>query len=115
MADTLSLTSRQQHLFENRTPVVSMPWEQAAAEDRLMASVVVNRPLHAAYSYLIPEHLRGEMQPGQRVRVPFGKGNRLLTGYCVEIGPVRRSRGGSQIGAFAGGPGSRWPRPRCSN
>ena len=25
-------------------------------------------------------------QPGQRVRVPFGKGNRLLNGYCVEVG-----------------------------
>ncbi len=89
MVHTLSLTpDRQQHLFENLTPVLPMPWEQAAAEDRLRASVVVNRPLYEPYSYLVPEHLRGELQPGQRVRVPFGKGNRLVTGYCVEIGPV---------------------------
>ena len=89
MAQTLSFTSdRQQHLFESLTPVVPMPWEQAAAEDRLTARVVVNRPLYEAYSYLVPEHLRGDLRPGQRVRVPFGKGNRLVTGYCVEIGPV---------------------------
>lgn len=89
---TLTMLPHQQHLFETQPANPPMPWEQAAAEDRMMASVVVNRPLHAAFSYLIPDHLQGELQPGQRVRVPFGKGNRLLTGYCVEIGPVAEGR-----------------------
>lgn len=87
MAETLT-SPHQQHLFESQTQPTPMPWEQAAEEDRLMASVVVNRPLQTAYSYLIPEHLRGELEPGQRVRVPFGRGNGLLTGYCVEVRSV---------------------------
>ncbi|MCA9067744.1 MAG: primosomal protein N', partial [Planctomycetaceae bacterium] len=83
MAETLT---HQQHLFETQTPNSAMPWEQAAEQDRVVASVVVNRPLQTAYSYLIPEQLRNELEPGQRVRVPFGKGNRLVTGYCVKVG-----------------------------
>lgn len=91
MAETLA-HAQQQRLFEVQHQPAPMPWEQAAEEDRSMASVVVNRPLQAAYSYLLPEDLRGEVEPGQRVRVPFGKGNRLLTGYCVEVGPVGEGR-----------------------
>lgn len=88
MNQTLMLPPQQQRLFETSSLPAPMSWEQAAAEDRQAASVVVNRPVNAAYSYLIPERLRGEIQPGQRVRVPFGKGNRLLNGYCVEVGPA---------------------------
>ena len=85
---TLPHPSHQPHLFDAEPADSPMPWEQAAAENRMTASVAVNRPLREAFSYLIPESLLGELRPGQRVRVPFGKGNRLLTGYCVEIKPV---------------------------
>ncbi len=66
----------------------TLPWETAAAEDCLAAQVVVNRPIDKAFSYLIPDHLREEIQPGQRVRVPFGRGDRHTTGFCVDVGPV---------------------------
>jgi primosomal protein N' (replication factor Y) len=45
----------------------------------------VNRPLQTEFTYLVPEHLRDRIKPGQRVRVPFGKGNRPFVGYCVAV------------------------------
>ena len=79
---------KQQELFAFSRSPAPMPWEEAASEDRMTAQVVVNRPLTAVYSYWIPDELRGQIEPGGRVRVPFGKGNRLINGYCVEIGPA---------------------------
>lgn len=37
------------------------------------------------YTYLIPEVLRGSVQPGVRVTVPFGRGNRRSEGFVMEI------------------------------
>src|SRR5690606_12533777 len=64
-----------------------MPWEQAAEQDRFAAQVVLNKPLAAAYTYLVPDELRDLVGPGQRVRVPFGRGDRSETGYVVAVGP----------------------------
>ncbi|MCA9081852.1 MAG: primosomal protein N', partial [Planctomycetaceae bacterium] len=61
-------------------------WEAAAEADQFTAQVVFNRPLDTAYHYLVPQPLRELIQPGQRVRVPFGRGSQLTTGYCVAIG-----------------------------
>lgn len=69
-----------------------MPWESAAEEDRLAAQVVFNRPLETIFYYLVPDALRGLIEPGQRVKVPFGKGNRLTVGYCVALGPPPRTK-----------------------
>jgi primosomal protein N' (replication factor Y) (superfamily II helicase) len=49
------------------------------------ASVVFNRPLDQEFTYAIPEHLRRRVVPGQRIRVPLGRGNELITGYCVRV------------------------------
>lgn len=65
------------------------PWELADQDDLLCAQVVLNRPLEQAYDYLVPDNLRGKIQIGQRVRVPFGRGDQLLTGFCVGLGPPR--------------------------
>jgi primosomal protein N' (replication factor Y) (superfamily II helicase) len=45
------------------------------------AEVVFDRPLDHAYTYAIPEGL--SVDPGQRVLVPFGQGNRPTVGFCV--------------------------------
>ena len=47
--------------------------------------MVVNRPLDDTYCYIVPDGLREWIQPGVRVRVPFGRGNQTVTGYCVGI------------------------------
>ena len=91
---TSATTSNQPELFPETLDRAKlefsgrMPWEVAEAEDLLSAQVVVNRPVDTAFSYLIPDQLRETIQPGQRVRVPFGRGDRQITGFCVEVGPV---------------------------
>lgn len=51
-----------------------------------MAQVVFNRPLDTVYSYQVPDDLREIILPGQRVMVPFGRGDTKTLGYCVGIG-----------------------------
>lgn len=41
----------------------------------------VDRP----FQYRIPDELLGKIVPGLRVHVPFGKGNKDMTGYVVEL------------------------------
>ena len=41
----------------------------------------VDRP----FQYRIPEHLKGIVTPGRRVKVPFGRSNHIRTGYVVDI------------------------------
>ena len=69
----------------------AMAWERAAAEDRVVADVVLNKPLMDAYTYLVPETLRDEIVPGRRVRVPFGRGPRggkSESGFVVSVRPI---------------------------
>ena len=81
--------SQQQHLFD--AAPTQTPWEDAAEADRMCAQVVFNRPLDTTFSYLVPDALRESIQPGQRVRAPFGRGDRQTVGYCVGIGPPSAS------------------------
>ncbi|MFI5461050.1 MAG: primosomal protein N' [Isosphaerales bacterium] len=60
------------------------------AGDRALASgsfvgVVFNRPIDQVLTYRAPGRLRRIIQPGQRVRVPLGRGDRLSVGYCVQV------------------------------
>lgn len=60
-------------------------WEQAALDDVQVAQVVFNLPLEKPYTYLIPDTFRELLRPGMRVKVPLGRGNRLVIGYCIGI------------------------------
>ena len=78
--------SRQPSLFtEAELPPNLLPWEIAAGEDRLLAEVVFNRPLTTIFQYLVPNELREMIGPGQRVQVPFGRGDKLTIGFCVGL------------------------------
>ena len=57
----------------------------SACRGSLFAGVVVNRPIEQVLTYRAPARLAQSLRPGQRVRVPLGKGNRLTTGYCVSV------------------------------
>ncbi|MBM81723.1 MAG: primosomal protein N' [Planctomycetaceae bacterium] len=83
--------SQQQQLFDDES-AQPIPWEEAAANDRLSAEIVVNRPLSTGFHYLVPDGLRERLQPGMRVEIPFGRGNRKTTGFCVAIGPPPKLR-----------------------
>lgn len=55
----------------------------------LYADVIVDishEKLDRPFQYRIPEQLVGKLETGMCVEVPFGNGNKLIQGYCVEIG-----------------------------
>jgi len=56
---------------------------ESAPESGGFAGVVFNRPIEQVWTYRVPNRLRRLIQPGQRVRVPLGKGDRPVVGYCV--------------------------------
>jgi len=73
--------SQQQKLF-NTEPE---PWEEDDQSEQLVATVVLLDGPALQFDYSVPVALRGQLEPGCRVRVPLGKGNRLRTGYCVRL------------------------------
>jgi primosomal protein N' (replication factor Y) len=75
--------STQQHLFDPDPA----PWELDAAADCLLADVALSSVPGGPYTYIVPDELRDRLTTGMRVRVPFGRGNRMLTGYCVDLRP----------------------------
>lgn len=80
----------QQQLFDAE----AAPWEADDADERLVAAVVFPTGPAREFDYLVPERLRAETEVGRRLRVPFGKANRAVVGYCVglatrSVGPRR--------------------------
>ncbi len=71
---------RQAELFETEPP----PWELADQDDIAVACVVFSEQPYGPYDYRIPDDLRGELQPGMRVRVPLGRRRKTIIGWCTE-------------------------------
>ena len=59
--------------------------EPEAEAEGPFAGVVFNRPIDRVFTYRVPPRLRAALQPGQRVRVPLGRGNEPAVGYCVRV------------------------------
>ena len=65
-------------------------WFGISDHDRTLAEgpfagVVFNRPIEQVLTYRVPSRLKRIIQPGQRVRVPLGRGDHLAVGYCVRV------------------------------
>jgi primosomal protein N' (replication factor Y) len=85
--------SSQKRLFDAASlPAEPLPWEIAAEADRMVVRLVFNRPVDSEFDYLVPDELRTLLVPGQRVKAPFGKGDRLTVGYCVATDAVPSSK-----------------------
>ena len=41
--------------------------------------------LDRLFDYRVPQEILGQVQPGNRVKVPFGHGKKLLEGYVVQL------------------------------
>ena len=55
---------------------------------KMYADIIVDishEKLDRAFQYAIPERLREKIRPGSRVVIPFGRGDRELTGYVVGL------------------------------
>lgn len=57
----------------------------AGGHEGPFAGVVFNRPLEQVLTYRVPQRLAPLLRPGQRVKVPLGKGNKPAVGYCVRV------------------------------
>lgn len=75
--------SRQQPLFAPEPE--ELPWQRDEANDRLVAVVLFADAPYGPFDYAIPETLVHTIAPGKRVRVPLGRGDRQVIGYCVEV------------------------------
>ena len=54
----------------------------------LYADIIVDishEKLDRTFQYRVPESLRGRLEPGACVMIPFGNGNRLIKGYVVAL------------------------------
>jgi primosomal protein N' (replication factor Y) len=79
----------QRQLFNNDPA----PWELDEGDERLVATVVLSEEPYGPFDYLVPDALRGRVEAGQRLRVPLGRGDRLVVGYCVQLGNPQPHRG----------------------
>ncbi len=71
---------QQQSLFGAKEP-----WEADDAQEALIARVVFPTGASGEFSYLVSESLAPQLEAGRRVRVPLGRSNRLVMGYCVSL------------------------------
>lgn len=71
----------QQQLFE----LDPTPWELDAAQTQLVATVVFPTGPEKPFDYSVPDQLRDQAEAGRRVRAPFGRGDRIVEGYCVKL------------------------------
>ncbi len=61
------------------------PWEVDDLRHRKIARIAFPTGYDAVLDYLIPGELAGRIEPGMRVMVPLGRGNRSVPGYCVDV------------------------------
>ena len=61
------------------------PWEADDQQERLVATVVFAGGAPGEFDYLVPDHLAEQLRPGCRVRVPLGRSNRPVDGYCIRV------------------------------
>ena len=73
--------AKQQALFDTEPA----PWSLDDQADCLIARIVFSRRPYGPYDYSVPQELRSRLKAGQRVTVPFGRGNRSIQGYCIQL------------------------------
>lgn len=74
----------QQSLFN----VEPQPWQLDDQDDWLAARIAFSGRPYGPYDYSIPAVLEKSLVPGVRVSVSLGRGNRTMSGYCIDvIGP----------------------------
>jgi primosomal protein N' (replication factor Y) len=93
---------QQQSLFD----IEPAPWQIDDAATALVATVVISGGPEGEFDYIAPEEMVSAPKPehrleaGRRVRVPLGRGNRSVVGYCVSI--ESKPAGSRKLKAIAG-------------
>lgn len=89
-------TPAQRNLFDAEPT----PWELDEQGEQLVAEIVFSATPWGPFDYSVPDNLRGMVAVGKRVRVPLGRGDRQMTGYCVKL--ENRRVGVRQLKPIAG-------------
>ena len=71
----------QQSLFDTEPE----PWQLDNEDDWLAARIAFSDAPYGPYDYSIPSELEKQLKPGVRVSVPFGRSNRKMIGYCIDV------------------------------
>ena len=79
--------SRRRELFATDVP----PWELDAQGECRAARVVFSEAPHGPLDYRVPDELLEEVQVGVRVKVPLGRSNREMLGYCIAVETIQQS------------------------
>jgi primosomal protein N' (replication factor Y) (superfamily II helicase) len=82
------MSDQQRSLFETEPE----PWEADDQAEQLVAGIVLPSGPAQEFDYLVPDGLREAVEPGRRVLVPLGKGNRMVPGYCVRVESIALAR-----------------------
>ena len=82
------MPEEQRALFD----VEPEPWELDDQGEQSVAKVVFAEGAPGEFDYLIPESLLDGVETGKRVRVPLGRGNRNVVGYCVGVETKQTTR-----------------------
>lgn len=54
-----------------------------------VARVALLAAVEGEYSFAVPDHLAASVEPGRRLRVPFGKGGKPREAFCVSVARER--------------------------
>jgi len=72
--------TNQRQLFDTEPA-----WIEDDARQGTIATVVLPDGVDKPLDYLVPAALTASVEPGRRVRVPLGRGNRERLAYCVAV------------------------------
>jgi len=75
----------EKHTSQGRLFDTAPEWILDDARQGTVATVVLPDGVDRPLDYLVPESLAAAVEPGRRVRVPLGRGNRERVAYCVEV------------------------------
>ncbi len=81
------MSSHQPELFATDLP----PWELDARSQCRAARVVFAEAPHGPLDYRIPDQLAEQVQIGVRLKVPLGRQNREMIGYCIAVETIQQS------------------------
>ena len=76
------MSDNQQNQLFDTTPE---PWQLDDHGDWVAARIVFSEAPYGPYDYSVPSELQSALMPGMRVKVPLGRGNRKMVGYCVAV------------------------------
>jgi primosomal protein N' (replication factor Y) (superfamily II helicase) len=77
----MATPSPQRSLFDAEPA----PWELDEQSEQMVAEIVFSAAPWGPFDYAVPDALRASLALGKRVRVPLGRGDRQINGYCVKL------------------------------